>query len=73
MSSEDTYIPSRSTIKAFCDIVKAFSMAAHVQQFILDVPAALAVQSEDHMLKALPLRLLMIRVIFAIGIIGAVD
>lgn len=48
-------------------------MTAHVQHFILYVPAALSIESEDLMFKTLPLRLPVAGVVLLICIVGATD
>lgn len=48
-------------------------MAAHIQYLILYVSATLSVESEDLVLKALPLCLFVTGIVFGIRLVGAVD
>ena len=48
-------------------------MTAHIQHLILYVFAALPIESKDLMLEALPLGLLVIRIVFGVRVIGAID
>ena len=51
----------------------AFAVAAHVQDFVLDVPPALAIQAEDLVLEALPLGLLVFGIVLGVCVIRLVD
>ena len=48
-------------------------MATHVQDFILNIFATLAIQTGDFVLESLPLGLFVFRIVFAVSIVRSVD
>lgn len=65
-----TYIPRRRSIKGVGDVVKAFSMAAQVQHFVLHMSVIALVQMGDFFSKTFPLRFFLV---FGIGVVSAFD
>ena len=68
-----THIPSRSTVVALCRIVPSFTMAAHIENLVLNIAFTVAVKLVDVVAKALPLCLLAMRVILLISRVCTVD
>ena len=67
------HIPSWSPIEGLGCVVVALAVAAEIKEFVLNKASAEAIEVEELVRKALPLSLSAVRVVGAIGVVGAVD
>ena len=68
-----TNVPCWGAVERLGSVVVAFAVTAHVQDFVLDVPTALAIQAEDLVLEALPLGLLVFGVVLGVCVVCLID
>ena len=68
-----TNVPCWGAVEGLSGVVVALAMTAHVEHLVLDISTALAVQTEDFVLEALPLGFLMSRVVLGVSVVCLVD
>ena len=68
-----TNVPCWGTVERLGSVVVAFTVPAHIENFVLDISTALAVQAEDLVFEALPLGFLVFGVVLCVCVVCLAD
>ncbi len=68
-----TNVPCWGAVEGLSGVVIALAMTTHIEDLVLDISTALAVQAEDFMLEALPLGFPMFGVVLGVSVVCPVD